>query len=552
MTELPLLPQDYYLRNFTFLLDWVVERYADLLHPEETKFVETFHSLDKDSQCLLVRLMSRKGPWFRADKLSYPEINDLPKAANSLIQHGLLGRDVTIDISSLASVLTKPELEFLFTQELRGHKSKRKEEWIELLVDAYPDSLSWNEWTAGQWGELYELQQASLINTLLLLFFGNSRQDLSEFVLQDLGLVRYESYEIDQAHRLFRSRQDIDQSHLFIRLVEAFELMDNPQDLHSLLGEIPETYANPSIERRFARLLNQIAYELERQGDTELALEIYQRHSHTPARERQVRILERRGEYQIAWQLLQDILDSPHGEDEQQVARRMAARLAKKAGAHYIHEKKCPVNERQIEIPLLMDDAGEPLRVEECARQFLETKSAPCVYVENTLLCGLFGLWLWPELFRSMEGAFANPFQFAPLDFYHEGFEIRRPGVQLLWQELESGTYRLRLQQTLLEKQGIANPLVNWQYQDESVVQLALLCIPAKHLQAIFRRMLFDLRRNTSGLPDLIQFYPEQQNYRLIEIKGPGDRIQDNQQRWMDYFQEHGIPAEVCYVQWSH
>jgi hypothetical protein len=151
-----------------------------------------------------------------------------------------------------------------------------------------------------------------------------------------------------------------------------------------------------------------------------------------------------------------------------------------------------------------------------------------------------------------MEGAFANPFQFAPLDFYHEGFEIRRPGVQQLWQELESDVYRLRLQQTLLEKQGIANPLVNWQILDESVVQLALLCIPAKHLQAIFRRMLFDLRRNTSGLPDLIQFYPEQQNYRLIEIKGPGDRIQDNQQRWMDYFQEHGIPAEVCYVQWSH
>lgn len=552
MADLPLLPRDYYLHNFIFMLDWVVERYADLLNPDETRFVATFHSLDKDSQCLLVRLMSRKGPWFRANKLDYPEIGNLPEAAACLIQHNLLGRDVMMDIQSLANVLTKPELESLFARQLGGHKSKRKEEWIELLAESYPSSLSWDEWTSGQWGELYELQQTSLIATFLLLFFGNSRQDLSEFVLQDLGLVRYEAYEIDHAHRLFGSRQDIDQFQLFMNLVETFELMDDPQQLTSILEQIPASYSNLSLERRFARLLNQIAYELERYGDTELALSIYGRHIHTPARERQVRILERRGDYQLAWELLQDILEYPRGEDEQQIARRMAPRLAKKAGASYVQEKNHPVNERKIQLPLLINEMGEPLRVEECARQFMESDDAPCVYVENTLLCGLFGLWLWPETFRSIEGAFANPFQFAPLDFYHEGFAARRPGIQQLWQELETDAYQLRLQQTLLEKQGIANPLVNWQFLDESLLQMALLCIPAKHLQAIFRRMLFDLRRNTSGLPDLIQFYPDQQSYRLIEIKGPGDRIQDNQQRWMDYFQEHEIPAEVCYVEWSH
>lgn len=552
MAELPSLPQDYYLRNFTFLLNWVTERYADLLAPDETRFVETFHSLDKDSQCLLVRLMSRKGPWFRADKLDYAEISNISLAVECLIQHNLLGRNVLIDVQSLASMLTKPELESLFAQQLGGHKAKRKEAWIELLVEAHSNSLPWSEWTGGQWGELYELQQASLINTFLLLFFGNSHQDLSEFVLQDLGLVRYESYEIDHAHRLFGSRQDIDQFQLFISLIEAFELMDDPQQLVSILEQIPGSYSNASLERRFARLLNQIAYELERAGDSELALSIYQRHILTPARERQVRTLERRGDYQQAWSLLQNILEYPRGEDEQQIARRMAPRLAKKVGIHYVQEKIYRVNEKKIELPMLMNDAGNPLSVEECARQFFESEDAPCVYVENTLLCGLLGLWLWPEIFRSIDGAFANPFQLAPLDFYHEGFEARRPGIQQLWEELETDAYQLRLQKTLLEKQGIINPLVNWQFLDEPLLQLALTCIPAKHLQAIFRRMLFDLRRNTSGLPDLIQFYPEQKNYRLIEIKGPGDRIQDNQQRWMDYFQEHGIPAEVCYVEWSH
>jgi VRR-NUC domain len=37
----------------------------------------------------------------------------------------------------------------------------------------------------------------------------------------------------------------------------------------------------------------------------------------------------------------------------------------------------------------------------------------------------------------------------------------------------------------------------------------------------------------------------------MIEVKGPGDRIQDNQQRWLDYFTKHKIPAEVYYVSWK-
>jgi hypothetical protein len=37
----------------------------------------------------------------------------------------------------------------------------------------------------------------------------------------------------------------------------------------------------------------------------------------------------------------------------------------------------------------------------------------------------------------------------------------------------------------------------------------------------------------------------------MVEVKGPGDRIQDNQQRWLEYFAQHQIPAEVYYVRWQ-
>ena len=62
--------------------------------------------------------------------------------------------------------------------------------------------------------------------------------------------------------------------------------------------------------------------------------------------------------------------------------------------------------------------------------------------------------------------------------------------------------------------------------------------------------MLRDLRGNCAGLPDLIQFWPGERRYRMIEVKGPGDRLQDNQRRWLDFFAAQGMPVVVCNVQW--
>ncbi|MBN7134698.1 hypothetical protein ACP89_21425, partial [Pseudomonas oleovorans] len=66
-----------------------------------------------------------------------------------------------------------------------------------------------------------------------------------------------------------------------------------------------------------------------------------------------------------------------------------------------------------------------------------------------------------------------------------------------------------------------------------------------------FTRLLRDLKANRAGMPDLIQFYPQEQRYRMIEVKGPGDRLQDNQKRWLAFAAERGIPVEVCYVSWD-
>jgi hypothetical protein len=84
----------------------------------------------------------------------------------------------------------------------------------------------------------------------------------------------------------------------------------------------------------------------------------------------------------------------------------------------------------------------------------------------------------------------------------------------------------------------------------QALLSRALDCLPREHLKVCFGRILANIRANTCGLPDLVQFWPEERRYRLIEVKGPGDRLQDNQIRWLSFCVANGIPVSVCQVSW--
>lgn len=548
------LAPDYYLGNFRFLLDWVWARYEDLLNEDEREFVQRFYRLGRDAQCLLVRLSGRKGPLFRRDKLEYQEITDLDAAADELIHAGLLHCDIAISLDDFTNALTKIELLALFSEPLGGMKQARKEMLVQQLATSFTENQSWNQWTAGRLGNAFYLDNQAVINNLLLLFFGNAYQNLTEFVLQDLGLYRYENYSVDHQHRLFKHRAELEQYwHLLQlrdQLEECWQTDDPVSALICLAEQLPPSAASEKLQRRRAKLANQLAYELERAGEFTFAARIYEQSHLSPARERRIRLLEKQGDYEAAWELLCELLAAPLDEQELQVAQRIAPRLAKKLARESIKKPVSNILEQQIELAPLTDDAGHALRVEEVVRLSIDGEQTPCVYAENALLSGLFGLWLWPEMFRGIDGAFANPFQMAPLDIHQENFVRNRPGIADLWALIDNDNHRTHITDIWKEKFGTANYFVNWSFLSRDLLDIALRCIPSAHLKIIFERLLFDIRSNRSGLPDLIQFFPEEKRYRMIEVKGPGDRIQDNQRRWLDYFAQHQIPAEVWYVRW--
>lgn len=319
-------------------------------------------------------------------------------------------------------------------------------------------------------------------------------------------------------------------------------------DLELINQQLPPPSSHEKVARQRAKLCLKLACAFERHQEWQSAFELHALHDLPPARERRVRMLEKLGLYAQAWTELSLLLENPISEQERQAALRMAPRIAKKADKIFKKHTALPLPEIHLDRSCLCPSLLNESCIEQVVAHHLHTPQEPCFYVENSLFNGLLGLWLWPEMFRSVAGAFAHPFQLAPLDLYDTAFIGRRPGMESLWDQLESDGHGPAMTATWHARFGIANALVNWQCLNEELLNLALSCIPGAHLKLIFNRQLFDLRDNRSGFPDLIQFYPGRCAYRLIEIKASGDRVQDNQRRWLDYFARHDIPASVCHV----
>jgi hypothetical protein len=167
------------------------------------------------------------------------------------------------------------------------------------------------------------------------------------------------------------------------------------------------------------------------------------------------------------------------------------------------------------------------------------------------LINSLFGLLCWEAIFAPIAGAFFHEFQAAPADLHAPAFHGRRAAqFAQCFGQLESDDYRDTIRRHFEQKTGIQSPFVYWDVISEALLRSALDCLPREHLKACFGRILADIRANACGLPDLVQFWPAERRYRLIEVKGPGDRLQDNQIRWLTFCVAHGIPVSVCHVSW--
>ncbi|MEK1938867.1 MAG: VRR-NUC domain-containing protein [Pseudomonas sp.] len=538
-------PRFYYLANFHKALAWLAARYSDLFSREEADFLRLFAELPLPSQALLTRMVMRKGPHFRASKLRYEEIGCSRQASEALLGHGWITTDTELSLPELFNHLRKDEVLQHFGH-LLSSRNVNKPQLLEQLESQLPGAQCFQQWCPQLDDPLLTLTIGELIDRLRLMFFGNLHQDWVEFVLSDLGIFRYEHVALSADTRGFTSRADID---TYFHLWQCRQRFEAGEPLAEILEQIAEVRTdNPLLLERRGKLLFRMGQYLERLGELEHALGIYAASAYVEARQRQIRVLERLARYEDAHALAQQATAAPVNDAEAQLVARALTRLNRQLGL--AKAKKAPkVNAGLIELSLpFLPDCSVERRVQ----LHLSDEQAPVHYVENTLICSLFGLLCWPAIYAPLPGAFFHPFHTGPVDLLRADFRQRRASqfAECL-ALLESDAYKARIRTTYQEKFGIQSPFVFWGLLTEELLEQALTCLPAAHLQAWFQRLLGDIKANRAGMPDLIQFWPAEQRYRMIEVKGPGDRLQDNQKRWLAFCAEHGMPVDVCYVQWA-
>ncbi|WP_175161548.1 VRR-NUC domain-containing protein [Paraburkholderia fynbosensis] len=554
----------YYLLNFERALAWLATRYDDLMDAHELAFLDAFAGLPQASRALLVRMLMRKGALFRASRLAYDEIGCPLQAAAPMAALGWVDTEPHLSLDDLFALSTRPQLLQVFAEAIAlipGAKSLRKSDLLATLRPFHetgsdadnPARRPLAAWHSGATDRVFHVAIAPLCERLRLMFFGNLQQDWSEFVLADLGVFQYEKVAFAPSSRAFRQRADVDvylALHACREALEWLPIVDGASAIDELVATVVSIETgNPWLDMRRAKLLFRIGYECERRQNWTAALAVYERCAWPGARHRRMRVLERSERFDEAFALASHAAAASESEEETQRIARMLPRLRRKRGEPALRTPAArPIERRTLVLP----KPETPQAVEYVARDHLTCDTAPVHYVENALINSLFGLLCWEPVFAALPGAFFHPFQRGPADLYAPDFHARRADqFAACLAQLDSDAYRETILRHLHSKAGLQSPFVFWGLLSQELVALALDCLPAAHLKLWFERLLRDIRGNRSGLPDLIRFWPAERRYELIEVKGPGDRLQDNQIRWLTYCTQHGMPVRVLDVRWA-
>ena len=543
----------YYLENMETVLGWVQRHHGDLLAAEELDRLAGFHTLSTPARALLTRMVMRTGDLFRSDKLKYPELG-VPeaRALDEIMGADWLDTDPLLSLDELFRLFTLGELRPSLAPLLKeaGEAANLpKGRMRDVLFPRFPEPLTVADWLGHYARPVVRLKTMALFDRVRLMFFGNLRQNWSDFVLVELGHQQYEPVTFTPDSRAFGHRSEVD---LYLAMHQCREWLDEGVPAREVWQAVPPPSDNAWLTSRRDRLLLELGRQAERQGERELALEAFASSGHREAQLKRLRLLERMKRHREAWAIASEWQNFELSDAEAQGLARILKRLASRLGQTPPPPPAHPPI-REITLTLPKPDVGS---VEYAVRDHLYRDNAPVFYVENTLINGLFGLLCWQTIFAPVPGAFFHPFHVGPADLTREDFVSRRKTFfEQCFAQLADGRYREQILANYRAKQGITNPFVIWPVLDEELLSLALDCLPPHHLERLFHRLLLNIREHRSGFPDLIRFFPDaadpDKRYEMIEVKGPGDRLQDHQIRWLEFFAVEGIPASVCYVRWQ-
>ncbi|KAJ1945810.1 hypothetical protein EC988_005670 [Linderina pennispora] len=160
----------------------------------------------------------------------------------------------------------------------------------------------------------------------------------------------------------------------------------------------------------------------------------------------------------------------------------------------------------------------------------------------------LFGLIFYDIIFCSLPGVLDTKYQSAPLDMRSDSFYFSRKGmIERRVEEIKSNQFLHYLIDAYDLQLGSEIIGVNWEYT-RGWLEMICACIGGRRLAAILGVLAREYPLKHSGFPDLCLWKPGTNEFLFAEVKGPNDKLSENQKDWIDILLSNDIKVEVCLV----
>jgi DNA polymerase-3 subunit epsilon len=534
-TKPPDLPVYYYHDHFTEMLFFVSEAYGPVLTERHQAFVETFKKLSKDAQCLLIRMINRRGRIFRHSAFRYDEIADARSALDELRNCRLVRALVEGDYGDFIVCHAKEALiiggKDAGLTDLRTSWSKAELIKYFLANVAFKtahDCCGGNEFIA--------LGDTEPVEFMLYLYFGKTESDLKNFALRDLGIIRTNRNAGLSAR--FTDEAEARACFHYSRLLDRLET--NSDDVYR--GALTATLGGPECTTDYARdLRNKAAHRVglyfEKQRESELAIQLYRSSSSAECNERLVRLLYASGDKIRAEDLLRQMIDDPASDDEFMFASDFYAR---KFGGQ--RTGVCTALLRAGS-SITVDDAwrGNP---EAGVAGVLRRQGHKVYHTENRLWNCLFGLLFWDELFET--GQLHSGFDWMPQCLKNKTF-VRTFCLEIEGKlaAVQSRTALQRVLRSVAAHWAKPNGIFAWDHVDMDALRALLHGHPVG-VAAMLRLMAEDYQAMRDGFPDLMT--KKGDDVSFVEVKAEGDVIRRNQMTRLRQLGNAGIQGEIARV----
>ncbi|XP_078232011.1 fanconi-associated nuclease 1 isoform X7 [Callithrix jacchus] len=578
----------YYLRSFLVVLKTVLENEDDMMlfDEQEKGIITKFHQLSGTGQKLYVRLFQRKLSWIKMSKLEYKEIaSDLTPVIEELQHAGFLQTESQLqELSEVLELLSAPELKSLAKTFHLLNPSGQKQQLVDsfLKLAKQRSVCTWGKNTpgigavilkrakalAGQSVRICKGPRAVFSRILLLFSLTDSTEDedaacggqgqLSTVLLVNLGRMEFPSYTINRKTQIFQDRDDL------IRYAAAVHMLS---DISSAManGNWEEAKELAQCAKRdWDRLKNHPS--LRWHAELPVFLRCFTvGWIYTKILCRSVEILQRLHMYEEAVRELESLLSQriycpdSRGRWWDRLALNLHQHL-KRLEPVTITGRLCP--QHGMGKSVFVMEAGETAdpttvlcSVEELAlAHYRRNGFDQGIHGEGSTFSTLYGLLLWDIIFMDgIPDVFRNACQAFPLDLCTDSFFTSRgPALEARLQLIHDApveSLRAWVAATWQDQEGRVASLVSWdRFTSLEQAQDLVSCLGGRVLSGVCRRLAADFRHCRGGLPDLVVWNTPSHRCKLVEVKGPSDRLSHKQMIWLDELQKLGAEVEVCHV----